>query len=136
MAPPRSAFGASSPGGRRQRTGGAGSAASAWGGAPVCPRGARGFTLVEVLVALLVLAILASLAWQGLDAIVRSRDIGNEALDRTLRLNTVVTQWEQDLQSVQDVGAVPALAFDGQSLRLTRRVEGGVALVVWAVCGG
>jgi predicted CXXCH cytochrome family protein len=30
MAPPRSAFGASPPGGRRQRTGGAGSAASAW----------------------------------------------------------------------------------------------------------
>jgi hypothetical protein len=30
MAPPRSACGASPPGGRRQRTGGAGSAASAW----------------------------------------------------------------------------------------------------------
>ena len=30
MAPPRSAFGASPPGGRRQRTGKAGSAASAW----------------------------------------------------------------------------------------------------------
>ncbi len=30
MAPPRSAFGASPPGGRRQRTGRAGSAASAW----------------------------------------------------------------------------------------------------------
>ena len=30
MAPPRSAFGASPPGGRRQRTGGAGSAAFAW----------------------------------------------------------------------------------------------------------
>jgi len=31
MAPPRSAFGASPPGGRRQRTGEAGSAAAAWG---------------------------------------------------------------------------------------------------------
>jgi hypothetical protein len=28
------------------------------------------------------------------------------------------------------------LAFDGQTLRLTRRVDGGVALVVWAVRGG
>ena len=97
---------------------------------------ARGFTLVEVLVALVVMAVLAGLAWRGLDGIVRSREISNEALDRCLRLNTVVTQWEQDLLAVQDTGAVPPLAFDGQTLRLTRRVDGGVALVVWAVRGG
>jgi general secretion pathway protein J len=96
----------------------------------------RGFTLVEVLVALLIMAILAGLAWQGLDSIVRTRDTSNAVLDRTLRLNTIITQWEQDLMAVQDAGVVPAISFDGQSLRLTRRAEGGVALVVWAVRGG
>jgi general secretion pathway protein J len=106
-------------------------------GAPGGPfAAALGFTLVEVLVALVVMAVLAGLAWRGLDGIVRSREISNEALDRSLRLNTVVTQWEQDLLAVQDTGAVPPLAFDGQTLRLTRRVDGGVALVVWAVRGG
>ena len=35
--------------------------------------GARGFTLVEVLVALLVMAVMAGMAWQGVDGIVRSR---------------------------------------------------------------
>jgi general secretion pathway protein J len=95
-----------------------------------------GFTLVEVLVALLIMAGLAALAWRGLDGIVRARDGSNEVMDRSLRLNTIVTQWEQDLQAVQDTGAVPPLSFDGQSLRLTRRVEGGIALVVWAVRGG
>ncbi len=95
-----------------------------------------GFTLVEVLVALFIMAILAALAWRGLDGIVRAREGSQAVMDRTLRLNTVVTQWEQDLQAVQETGAVPALSFDGQSLRLTRRVEGGVALVVWAVRGG
>ncbi len=96
----------------------------------------RGFTLVEVLVALLVMALLAGLAWQGLDGIVRARDGSQVVLDRSLRLNTVITQWEQDLMAVQDIGVVPAIGFDGQSLRLTRRVEGGVALVVWALRGG
>jgi len=95
-----------------------------------------GFTLVEVLVAMLIMAILAGLAWQGLDAMVRARAGTDAVMTRTLRLNTVITQWEQDLAAVQDLRAVPAISFDGQSLRLTRRVDGGAALVVWAVRGG
>jgi len=87
-------------------------------------------------VALFIMAILAALAWRGLDGIVRARDGSTAVMDRTLRLNTVVTQWEQDLLALQDTGAVPAISFDGQNLRLTRRVDGGVALVVWAVRGG
>ena len=86
--------------------------------------------------ALLVMAILASLSWQGLDGILRARDGTREAIDRTTRLATVLTQWEQDLQAVHDTGVVPALAFDGQTLRLTRRVDAGVALVAWSVRGG
>jgi general secretion pathway protein J len=96
----------------------------------------RGFTLVEVLVALLAMAILATFAWRGLDGVIASRDANREVIDRTSRLATVLVQWEQDLQAVHDTGVVPAIAFDGQSLRLTRRVDGGVALVVWAVRGG
>lgn len=96
-------------------------------------RRSTGFTLVEVLVALLVMAILAGLAWQALDGVVRARDDSQGRIDRTVRLATVLTQWEQDLQAVHDTEAVPALAFDGQTLRLTRRSEGGVQLVAWAV---
>jgi general secretion pathway protein J len=95
-----------------------------------------GFTLIEVLVALVVMAILASLAWQGLDGVLRARDGGREAIDRTVRLATVLTQWEQDLQAVFDTETVPAIAFDGQTLRLTRRTAGGVALVAWSVRAG
>ena len=96
----------------------------------------RGFTLVEVLVAMLVMAILSMLTWQGLDGILRARDGSRAALDRTTRMATVVVQWEQDLQSLYETQAVPALHFDGRTVRMTRRTEGGVALVAWSVRSG
>jgi general secretion pathway protein J len=97
---------------------------------------ARGFTLVEVLVALFVMALLAAMAWRGVDGIARTRTLGQDQMEQTLRLDTVMTQWEQDLAALHDSAAVPALAFDGASLRLTRRAEGGVQLVAWSLHEG
>lgn len=100
----------------------------------------RGFTLVEVLVALLIMAVMAAMGWQGVDGMVRARDISQEASVRTLRLTTVLAQWEQDLASVVDTGgAVPTLACDGAALRLTRRAgagaSSGVQMVTWSLRG-
>jgi general secretion pathway protein J len=96
----------------------------------------RGFTLVEVLVAVVIMAVIAAMGWQGVSAMVRARDIGAAASDRTLRLSAVIGQWEQDLGAVYDSTVVPGLQFDGASLRLVRRTDGGVQLVVWAVRDG
>jgi general secretion pathway protein J len=96
-------------------------------------RADRGFTLVEVLVALGIMATLAVMGWQGIDGIVRTRDASQARLDHTLRLGTVLAQWEQDLASLQDTGAVPALNYDGKTLRLTRRTDDGVQLVAWSL---
>ena len=97
---------------------------------------AGGFTLVEVLVALAVMAVLAGVAWRGVDAMVSSRSASQASLDRTLRLGTALAQWEQDLQAVRPTGAVPGLRFDGSSLRMTREVPGGVQLVAWTLREG
>ncbi|MFT3666608.1 prepilin-type N-terminal cleavage/methylation domain-containing protein [Piscinibacter sp.] len=94
-------------------------------------RSPRGFTLVEVLVALLILAIMAAMAWQGVDGIVRTRDASQRQLEQTLRLTTVLAQWQADLAAVQDTGTVPPLAFDGAALRLTRSTPEGVQVVAW-----
>jgi general secretion pathway protein J len=96
-------------------------------------RRALGFTLVEVLVAMVVMAIMSLMAWQGVDGIVRTRQVSQERLEQTLRLETVIAQWEQDLASIQESTAVPALMCDGQTVRLTRRTEGGLQVVAWAV---
>lgn len=95
-------------------------------------RASRGFTLVEVLVALLILAMLSTMAWQGIDGMVRARDISQAQLDRSLRLSTVMAQWDQDLAALFDSPAVPHLSFDGSTLRMVRRAAGGAQLVAWS----
>lgn len=97
---------------------------------------ARGFTLVEVLVGLAIMATLAAMAWRGVEGISRSRTIGQEAVERTLRLNTALAQWERDLLELEDTGVVPPLAFDGATLRLTRRQDAGVQVVAWTLRAG
>ena len=99
-------------------------------------RTASGFTLVEVLVALLIMATLSTMAWQGVDGMVRARDASQEATERTLRLTTVLAQWEQDLGSLYDSTSVPAIAFDGASLRLSRATPDGAQVVVWSLREG
>jgi general secretion pathway protein J len=103
------------------------------GPAPGRRRQARGFTLVEVLVALAVMAVIAGMAWQGLDAMVRSREAAQVSSQATLRTSIALAQWERDLWAVLPTGAVPALRFDGAQVRLTREAtDGGVQVVVWS----
>ena len=80
-----------------------------------------GFTLIEVLVALVIMAIMAAMGWQGVASMARSRDIGSAASERTLRLSALVGQLEQDLAATYDSPLVPGLSFDGAALRLDRK---------------
>lgn len=96
----------------------------------------RGFTLIEVLVALVLMAVMSAMAWRGLDAMLRSREVTQESIERSATLQTALAQWEQDLDQIQDSRIVPPLAFDGARLRMTRRQPQGLQVVVWFVADG
>jgi general secretion pathway protein J len=98
-------------------------------------RSSRGFTLVEVLVALALMALLSGLAWRGVAGMAEARADSQQRMDAHLRLNTVLAQWEQDFAMLHDTAVVPALGFDGATVRLVRRVDQGpntgVQVVAW-----
>ena len=97
-----------------------------------------GFTLIEVMVALVVLSVMALMGWRGIEAMLRTREIAQANLENTARLQTVLAQWEQDLLQLQEGrdSGVEALSFDGATLRITRHRPDGLQLVAWGVREG
>lgn len=102
-----------------------------------------GFTLVELLVALSILAMLTLLSWRGLDGMSRIQDQLRLRSDELLTLQTGLAQWGADLDALalvppmrrtQDQPPV-SLDWNGQVLRLTRfsaaPSSSGLRVVAW-----
>jgi general secretion pathway protein J len=97
----------------------------------------RGFTLVEVMVALVIMALLAAMAFRGVDALVHAKTAALAATDRTLKLNTGVSQFDYDMSQVVDSKVLPkAIMWDGATLRVARRTPDGIQLVLWTLQDG
>jgi general secretion pathway protein J len=75
----------------------------------------RGFTLLELLVAIGLMAVLAILCWRGLDSVLRSRDRISSASDELRALTVAYTQMEDDLRRSWSVRlfnlSTPAIGF-------------------------
>jgi general secretion pathway protein J len=99
-------------------------------------RGERGFTLVELLVALFAMAILATLAYRGLDGMTRAKALTETRSDQILTLQTGLAQWGADLDAMEQVApGIKAIEWNGRVLRITRRstiqATDGVLVVGW-----
>lgn len=96
---------------------------------------ARGFTLVELLVALFVMALLAALSWRGIDGMVRAKETTEARADDVLALQVGLQQWTADLDAIEQLYGMKALEWNGRVLRLTRRstasITDGVLVVGW-----
>lgn len=85
----------------------------------------RGLTLIELLIAITVLAVVAVLGWRGLDSIVRSRIALTAEMERTRGVQLAFAQMERDCANVVNADASyghPPLAAEQQRLILIRRV--------------
>jgi general secretion pathway protein J len=60
----------------------------------------RGFTLVELLVAISILAIVAVLGWRGLDGIVRSRMALTQQMETTRGMQLAFAQMQSDCEHI------------------------------------
>lgn len=84
-----------------------------------------GFTLVELLVAIGVLALVAVLGWRGLDGIVRARIALAEQLESTRGMQLTFAQMQSDCTNIApgtEIGSRPQVFADGERLRLVRTV--------------
>ncbi|MFP3504609.1 type II secretion system protein J [Burkholderia sp. SIMBA_062] len=94
---------------------------------------ARGFTLIEMLVAIALLAVIALLSWRGLDATIRGRDDIASNLAQTRLLGRYFSQLQFDLMNLVTADEVfgPPLRIRPNDLVMVRHlgVGGGPAHV-------
>ncbi|KVH73939.1 prepilin-type N-terminal cleavage/methylation domain-containing protein [Burkholderia cepacia] len=92
---------------------------------------ARGFTLIEMLVAIALLAVIALLSWRGLDATIRGRDDIASNLAQTRLLGRYFSQLQFDLANLVTADEVfgPPLRIRPNELVMVRHlgVGGGPA---------
>lgn len=97
-----------------------------------------GLTFIELLVALLVLALMALMSRLTIDSMLRSQALALQRGAGLDSLQIVLAQWTRDLDRLSITPYTNALQWDGQVLRLLRRSsqEEALMVVAWSVRGG
>lgn len=97
-----------------------------------------GLTFIEVLVALLVLALMTLISRLAIDSMLRSLTLAQERSASLDGLQMALAQWSRDLDHLSTTPYVNALQWDGQVLRLLRRAsqEEALMVVAWSARGG
>jgi general secretion pathway protein J len=84
-------------------------------------RSVHGFTLIEVLVAISVMALMSLMVWRGLDGMLRTQSSLQTRADEVRTLQAGLAQWQTDLDQLAELPGTPSWDWDGRVLRLTRR---------------
>lgn len=107
--------------------------------APAPQRGVRGFTLIEVMVAIALMAVMAAVSWRGIDGLLRAQAYTQRNATEQAVLQTSLMQWQTDLEQMSNILSLTPLDWDGKVLRITRanaRLSAAdaptVAVVAWS----
>lgn len=85
----------------------------------------RGFTLIELMIAIAILAVVAVLAWRGLDQIMRGRDKVASAMEDERIFAQMFDQMRIDARraATDDEAGQPALGVAGNTLQIVREFD-------------
>lgn len=98
----------------------------------------KGFTLVEMLLAIAIMAVMAGLSWRGLDAMAQSKSRNDAYREQVLALQASMAQWGTDLDAMQQPNAQTPLEAKAGTLRFVRQAptsglsDTGYVVVVYA----
>lgn len=96
----------------------------------------QGFTLIELMVAISIMALMTMMSWKGLDSISRTQHSLSQNADDVLALQATLTQWGTDLDELVSQPDMPGLDWDGRTIRMVRRSSDvnaqGLMVVAWA----
>jgi general secretion pathway protein J len=107
----------------------------------------NGFTLIEVLVALALMALLGLMGWRALDTLLRTREITQSRIDSVAVAQVSLGQWRADLNAQMAIPGLlgeNSLAWNGNVMRILRRSstpltdgsDAGLQVVAWALREG
>jgi prepilin-type N-terminal cleavage/methylation domain-containing protein len=69
----------------------------------------RGFALIEMVVALVIMALVGLMAWRGMDAMIRGREVIDKRANQDADYSQLVRQFERDCQSVLSKDEITSL---------------------------
>jgi len=86
----------------------------------------RGFTLIELMVAIAILAVVAILSWRGLDQIMRARETISRAMADERVFAQMFDQMRIDARRAadDDESGAPSISLDGGVLQMVRAFAG------------
>lgn len=100
----------------------------------------RGFTLVEVVIAISLMAVMSVLSWRALEGMTKAQGLVREHSDNVMLVQSGLGQWQHDLDSMTEQPNAFSLLWDGQVLRILRRSadssegrEVGLRIVAWTL---
>jgi general secretion pathway protein J len=63
-------------------------------------RSNQGFTLIEVMIALIIMAMIGIMSWRGLDGSLRAKEIIEHHIEEHQAIQTLINYWQKDCRSL------------------------------------